>query len=383
MADKSQYTWKQSQRRSSFRLPRTRHAGRIVLVAIIFALLAHLAVFYWLQSWTFSMPPARHLEVVETEPIVVKDMEFSEAEPLPEISSQEELPEPESLADESLDELEILEELPQDTEVDFAPEVDEITLDADLMDDLAEGDLEALGDEVLEAPEIVNELPDLGTMESVLQPAIAGQIVIDPGKEVDSIVDPDAYMDELSKQGEQGLGNGDALGEFTPLAAMAKMSSHELVNTKGMIGSDLLFEFNKSDLQQSARHSLLKVALLIDKNPGLNCWIEGHTDTIGNVQANAKLSLQRAEAVKSWLVRSMRIEPDRLIAIGYGKARPIVAGGDRSAQAANRRVIIKMRQGLPPLTPGMTLEASGLPSQTPIEAPKPILIKPKGPPVFE
>ena len=101
------------------------------------------------------------------------------------------------------------------------------------------------------------------------------------------------------------------------------------------------------------------------------------------MQANAKLSLRRAEAVKSWLVRSMRIEPDRLIAIGYGKARPIVAGGDRSAQAANRRVIIKMRQGLPPLTPGMTLEASGLPSQTPIEAPKPILIKPKGPPVFE
>ncbi|WP_169334321.1 OmpA family protein [Rubritalea marina] len=381
MPKQSKYTWDRTQQRSSFRLPRTRHAGRIITMAVVFAILSHVAVIYWLQHWSFERPAARFLQEVETDPIVVREMEFREA--LPEME-EEEIAEPEKIADESLDEMEILEEIPLDTEVDFTPEVDEIALDSELLDDMAAAGLENLGPEATEAPLLENELPDLGTMETILQPAIAGQIVIDPGKQEDGILDPDAYLEELAKQGADGLANSGNLGEFTPLSAMAKMNSRELVNTKGMIGSDLLFEFNKADLQQGARLSLLKVALLIDKNPGLNCWIEGHTDTIGSAQANAALSQRRAQAVKDWLVRSMKIESDRLIAIGYGKARPIVPGGDKDAQAANRRVIIKMRKGLPPLTPGMTLEAGGLPTQDLApEAAKPLLIKPKGPPVLD
>ena len=160
------------------------------------------------------------------------------------------------------------------------------------------------------------------------------------------------------------------------------MDGNALQNTKGMIGSDLLFEFNQATLRESARNSLLKVALLIDKNPNLNCWIEGHTDTIGGDLPNGRLSLGRATAVKQWLVDSMRIDPKRLIVIGFGKRQPIVQIGDKDQQAMNRRVVIKMRRGQPSADSVMFLDAGSTPESIKPEPVKAILVKPMSPPII-
>ena len=65
-----------------------------------------------------------------------------------------------------------------------------------------------------------------------------------------------------------------------------------------MLPSDLLFEFNSAELRESAKVGLMKLALLMDRNPNLYCWIEGHTDLVGGDDFNLDLSIRRAEAVQ-------------------------------------------------------------------------------------
>ena len=77
------------------------------------------------------------------------------------------------------------------------------------------------------------------------------------------------------------------------------------------------------------------------------CWLEGHTDSIGSNAANHALSVQRAQAVKDWLVRTLYLEESQIIVIGKGETDPIITTGDKLAQALNRRVEVKMRKERP------------------------------------
>jgi hypothetical protein len=126
------------------------------------------------------------------------------------------------------------------------------------------------------------------------------------------------------------------------------MSPGDLQKNKASIGSDLLFEFNSATLRDDARITLLTVAQLIDRNPGMYCWVEGHTDLIGGEESNLRLSRRRGEAVKDWLVRSLQLEPKFIVVRACGMSQPVVSGGSKEEQAPNRRVDIKMRKN-PPL----------------------------------
>jgi hypothetical protein len=110
----------------------------------------------------------------------------------------------------------------------------------------------------------------------------------------------------------------------------------------------LLFEFNSDQLRESAKIGLMKLGLLIDRNPDMFCWIEGHTDLIGGEQSNLELSRRRAQAVKSYLVDSLRMDGAKIITRGFGKSQPIIPGGTADEQAPNRRVEIRMRKEPPP-----------------------------------
>ncbi len=373
------YSWKNVRQGSTFKLPKTEHAGRLVMIAVVLAVLSHVAVIFGLKSLEISIPALREFLEVETEPIVVREVEFRET--LPDLQ-QEELAEPPKLAGELLDEIEILEDIPEDTELDMSPEIADPQFDIEMIVPAMAGDALAESLEPIAGPVLTDDLPEIGKMEDVIQVASAGQLVIDPGEQKADEFDPDKFNEELERKGANGLADDGALENFTPLSAMARMSGNALQNTKGMIGSDLLFEFNQATLRESARNSLLKVALLIDKNPNLNCWIEGHTDTIGGDLPNGELSLGRAKAVKQWLVESMRIDPKRLIVIGYGKRQPIIQEGDKDQQAMNRRVVIKMRRGQPSADSTMFMEGGLPPEPVKPEPAKAILVKPTGPPII-
>src|SRR5579871_3668990 len=87
---------------------------------------------------------------------------------------------------------------------------------------------------------------------------------------------------------------------------------------------EINFEFNSSVLVDGFP-SLLRLAELLQKNPGYHVRLEGHTDNIGGAEANDKLGLARANTVRDFLVkygaRANQIE------VGTrGKADPKYAG---------------------------------------------------------
>lgn len=116
------------------------------------------------------------------------------------------------------------------------------------------------------------------------------------------------------------------------------------------IGTDLLFAFGKCELKNSARITMQQLAALIIKNPNTYFIIEGHTDGEGGAAYNAFLSLQRAAAVRAWLLKN-RIIATHVYIRACGSKTPLVSTqGTREQQAPNRRVEIHMRkaaEGLP------------------------------------
>jgi OOP family OmpA-OmpF porin len=99
---------------------------------------------------------------------------------------------------------------------------------------------------------------------------------------------------------------------------------------------NLEFDFGKATIRDHSFPSLDRVAqLLIDKNFSLK--LAGHTDNVGSGDANLKLSKDRAEAIKSYLV-SKGVNASRVEATGYGKTQPIASNKTAAGRQKNRRV---------------------------------------------
>ena len=76
--------------------------------------------------------------------------------------------------------------------------------------------------------------------------------------------------------------------------------------------------------------------------------VQGHTDSVGDAAANRKLSRERAESVRNWLVER-GIAQKKLVAMGYGAYRPIATNATDEGRTQNRRVqfIIRERKARP------------------------------------
>lgn len=100
--------------------------------------------------------------------------------------------------------------------------------------------------------------------------------------------------------------------------------------------SNLEFDLSQSTIRSSSYPSLNRVAaLLIEKNFSLK--LAGHTDNTGPMALNLKLSKDRAEAVKAYLV-SKGANPSRIEATGYGPSQPIADNNTDEGRQLNRRV---------------------------------------------
>ena len=113
-----------------------------------------------------------------------------------------------------------------------------------------------------------------------------------------------------------------------------------------LMPTDLLFGYDSTTLKPEAAKSMEKLGTLIMRNENARFRIEGHTDSFGSNEYNTALSLRRAEEVKSWLVKTMGIDPSRITTAGLGKSRLLVPGsGSIEQQQLNRRVEIVITQG--------------------------------------
>ena len=100
----------------------------------------------------------------------------------------------------------------------------------------------------------------------------------------------------------------------------------------------VFFATNKAIIQRRSFKMLDQVARVLRQHPELEkVVIEGHSDNVGNAEANRRLSLARAQSVKDYLVKK-GVEATRLEAKGYGPDRPLLSNATAKGRAANRRV---------------------------------------------
>jgi len=99
---------------------------------------------------------------------------------------------------------------------------------------------------------------------------------------------------------------------------------------------NLEFEFGKANIRESSYSSLDKLAGLL-VNQVYTLKISGHTDNVGSDKFNFKLSKDRAEAVKTYLV-SKGANASKIEATGYGEYQPIATNDTPEGRAKNRRV---------------------------------------------
>jgi outer membrane protein OmpA-like peptidoglycan-associated protein len=101
--------------------------------------------------------------------------------------------------------------------------------------------------------------------------------------------------------------------------------------------SDVLFDFNKYTLRPAAREKLAKISGIILSHPGLRLEVDGYTDSVGSEDYNLKLSDQRAEGVRNYLV-GQGIVPDDIVSKGFGKDNPVASNDNAAGRQKNRRV---------------------------------------------
>jgi len=111
--------------------------------------------------------------------------------------------------------------------------------------------------------------------------------------------------------------------------------------TKVTYAADAFFDFDKAVLKAEGK---AKLDDLVGKVKGINLEViiaVGHTDSVGTDAYNQKLSVRRAEAVKSYLV-SKGIEKNRVYTEGKGEKQPVADNKTKEGRAKNRRVEIEV-----------------------------------------
>ncbi len=100
----------------------------------------------------------------------------------------------------------------------------------------------------------------------------------------------------------------------------------------------VFFDTNKSNIKDQYKPEIAKVAEKLVEYPNATARIEGHTDNTGPRALNERLSLARANSVKSSLVNEYNVDPARLSTQGFAWDQPIADNKTKEGRAMNRRV---------------------------------------------
>lgn len=102
----------------------------------------------------------------------------------------------------------------------------------------------------------------------------------------------------------------------------------------------ILFDTGKSEIKTESEKAISSIAIFLKENPGVNVYIVGHTDNVGDYAMNQKLSKARGESVKNYLVSKYQISASRLTGEGVGPICPVSTNDTEEGRKLNRRVEI-------------------------------------------
>lgn len=110
--------------------------------------------------------------------------------------------------------------------------------------------------------------------------------------------------------------------------------------------NNIFFDFNKATLRTESVTELNNLVKLLKDNPKLRIEVAGHTDSLGTAEINNRLSQQRADAVRQYLV-DKGIAAARLRAKGYGSTQPIATNDTEEGRQQNRRTEFEILNAVP------------------------------------
>jgi outer membrane protein OmpA-like peptidoglycan-associated protein len=154
--------------------------------------------------------------------------------------------------------------------------------------------------------------------------------------EIDELWTMDLAQLAVLLAGERGFGIKDQVAD--PVKLTAKDDSFIVV-----LNGDVLFDFDKWALKPEADAALQRAAATIKTKSGprlKSVLINGHTDSVGDVAYNMRLSEQRAKTVADWFFARGYLSRANTKIQGFGKTQPIAPNSDSANRAKNRRVEI-------------------------------------------
>jgi outer membrane protein OmpA-like peptidoglycan-associated protein len=122
------------------------------------------------------------------------------------------------------------------------------------------------------------------------------------------------------------------------VVADAASFGNDLKATGHVAVEGIYFDTAKAVLKPESTPALKEVAKLLAADPSLKLWVVGHTDAVGAVDGNMKLSQARAEAVVAALTTAHGVAAARLKGYGVGPLAPVATDDNEDGRAKNRRV---------------------------------------------
>jgi OmpA-OmpF porin, OOP family len=163
--------------------------------------------------------------------------------------------------------------------------------------------------------------------------------------------DPQRWVNgRISKDGQEAWaqiekGNGKiwlriiekkAMAQYVEADAAAFGSDIKTTGHAAVYG--IFFDTGKAEVKPESKPALEEIAKLLAQNPAFKLKVVGHTDMVGSLDANLKLSQARAEAVVQALVALHGVAPARLKGYGVGPLSPVASNDTDEGRAKNRRV---------------------------------------------
>ena len=373
MSIDSRYTWDSARTGGTrYRGSRRRKFGSWILLAVSAAVVLH-AIGLWALGRFNLLLELADFEWTSQTFQVSKIEELPEEAVAPEADNEE--VEPPEEAEDLLTEIEELIPELDNTEIDIIPDLEKPKVSLEPLKPAKIGEEDGQLLEPLKAPEVQADLEELGRNEPLFTEVPEGRVIIEEGSISADVPDPDSFLKDAAVRGANGLEENGLMKGYTELGRYLNFDVDQLDKGRAALPSDLLFEFNQSALKQNAKLGLMRLGMLIDRNPEMYCILEGHSDLFGTDSYNVDLSRKRAQAVKSWLVSSLGLDSTHIIVRAYGHSRPKVLEGDQDQQAINRRVDILMRKQIPP--------EEAIPVRVTPKLPPPAPVPPKALPIPE
>lgn len=112
----------------------------------------------------------------------------------------------------------------------------------------------------------------------------------------------------------------------------------DMARTGRVVIYGIYFDTGKVDVKPESEPVLKEIAKLLQQNSELKLYIVGHTDNVGDLTYNMKLSQNRADAVVKTLVSKYGVDTKQLKAYGVGFLAPVASNKTEEGRARNRRV---------------------------------------------